>query len=202
MDQIDIQQLLCACLKISTPDEIVAEGVLLGVASHARISESRQFVAAEVIVVDVVAKIVSIRWNGLPDEHHGDLSRGRDGFDDVLVCHVPSDDRIGSLNVRFEIGSSLGGATISKASCHGEAVEPSGNRQTSKRADQGPFEVALDLPGHLERQRWWIFAIEEIVQSMEEDREIEKIGRGIGLLNKEFVDAKAKFDRTRSSQDE
>ncbi len=38
--------------------------------------------------------------------------------------------------------------------------------------------------------------------SMEEDREIEKIGRGIGLLNKEFVDAKAKFDRTRSSQDE
>jgi uncharacterized tellurite resistance protein B-like protein len=29
--------------------------------------------------------------------------------------------------------------------------------------------------------------------SMEEDREIEKICRGIGLLNKEFVDAKSKF---------
>ena len=29
--------------------------------------------------------------------------------------------------------------------------------------------------------------------SVEEDREIEKIGRGIGLLNKEFVDAKSKF---------
>ncbi len=29
--------------------------------------------------------------------------------------------------------------------------------------------------------------------SMEEDREIEKITRGIGLLNKEFVDAKSKF---------
>ena len=28
---------------------------------------------------------------------------------------------------------------------------------------------------------------------MEEDREIEKICRGIGLLNKEFVDAKSKF---------
>ncbi len=38
--------------------------------------------------------------------------------------------------------------------------------------------------------------------SMEEDSEIEAICRGIGLLNKEFVDAKAKFDRTRSSQDE
>ena len=35
--------------------------------------------------------------------------------------------------------------------------------------------------------------------SMEEDREI---CRGIGLLNKEFVDAKAKFDRTRSSEDD
>ncbi len=38
--------------------------------------------------------------------------------------------------------------------------------------------------------------------SMEEDREIEKICRGIGLLNKEFVDAKSKFDRTRSNEDE
>lgn len=38
--------------------------------------------------------------------------------------------------------------------------------------------------------------------SMEEDREIEEICRGIGLLNKEFVDAKSKFDRTRSSEDD
>ena len=38
--------------------------------------------------------------------------------------------------------------------------------------------------------------------SMEEDREIEEICRGIGLLNKEFVDAKSKFDRTRTSQEE
>ncbi|MEE9513818.1 MAG: TerB family tellurite resistance protein [Anaerolineales bacterium] len=45
-------------------------------------------------------------------------------------------------------------------------------------------------------------AISDGAISMEEDREIEEICRGIGLLNKEFVDAKAKFDRTRSSQDE
>ncbi len=45
-------------------------------------------------------------------------------------------------------------------------------------------------------------AISDGAISMEEDREIEEICRGIGLLNKEFVDAKAKFDRTRSSQNE
>ena len=38
--------------------------------------------------------------------------------------------------------------------------------------------------------------------SMEEDREIEAICRGIGLLNKEFVDAKSKFDRTRTNEDD
>jgi len=38
--------------------------------------------------------------------------------------------------------------------------------------------------------------------TMEEDREIEEICRGIGLLNKEFVDAKSKFDKTRTSQEE
>src|SRR5437016_614528 len=87
---VDVERRTEALLDVGAPQEIAPETALPHDLGHPRVAESRVLVGAETLRGEgVVAQVVLVGRDRLPDEQDSHAARGGDGLDHALVLDEP-----------------------------------------------------------------------------------------------------------------